>query len=54
MPRRQAGMGLNSMAYQRIYQDLLSCRKFPVGLLVGTGGRIDALHTLLPPGKRAR
>jgi spermidine synthase len=44
-----AGLGLNSMAYQKIYSDLLSYRKFPEGLIVGTGGRIDALRTLIRP-----
>ena len=44
-----AGLGLNSMAYQQIYSDILSYRKFPAGLIVGTGGRMDALRTLLGP-----
>jgi spermidine synthase len=42
-----AGLGLNSMAYQGIYKDILKHRKFPQGLLTGTGGRMDALRTLL-------
>ena len=42
-----AGLGLNSMAYQRTYKDILRYRRFPEGLLVGTGGRMDALRTLL-------
>jgi len=46
-----AGIGLNSMAYQRTYQEILKRRRFPEGLLVGTGGRIDALRTLLYPVK---
>ncbi len=46
-----AGLGLNSMAFQRIYRDMLTYRKFPEGLLTGSGGRIDALRTLLPPGR---
>src|SRR5437879_5815870 len=46
-----AGLGLNSMAFQRVYRDMLTYRKFPEGLLVGSGGRIDALRTLLPPGR---
>jgi spermidine synthase len=46
-----AGLGLNSMAAPRIYRDLLGYRKFPEGLLVGSGGRIDALRTLLAPSK---
>jgi len=47
-----AGLGLNSMAYAGIYHDLLRYRKFPEGLLVGSGGRIDALRTLIPSPRR--
>jgi spermidine synthase len=43
-----AGLGLNSMAAPQIYRDVLTYRRFPEGLLVGTGGRMDALRTLLP------
>ena len=43
-----AGLGLNSMATPQIYRSILAYRKFPEGLLVGNGGRIDALRTLLP------
>jgi spermidine synthase len=42
-----AGLGLNSMAFQKIYQDVLSQRIFPEGLITGTGARMDALRTLL-------
>jgi spermidine synthase len=43
-----AGLGLNSMAYQRTYKDILKYRRFPEDLIVGApGGRMDALHTLL-------
>jgi spermidine synthase len=42
-----AGLGLNSMAYQKIYGDILRYRKFPADLLTGEGGRMDALRTLL-------
>jgi spermidine synthase len=43
-----AGLGLNSMAYQRTYQDILKYRRFPEDLLVGKpGGRMDALRTML-------
>jgi spermidine synthase len=43
-----AGLGLNSMAYQRTYKDILKYRRFPDDLLIGApGGRMDALHTLL-------
>ena len=47
-----AGLGLNSMSYQKIYKDVISHRKFPEGLLVGSGvpgseGRMAALRTML-------
>jgi spermidine synthase len=43
-----AGLGLNSMAYQRTYKEILKYRRFPEDLFVGTpGGRMDALRTLL-------
>ena len=44
-----AGLGLNSMAYQKTYSTILAYRRFPEGLLVGSGARLDALRTLLPP-----
>jgi spermidine synthase len=46
-----AGLGLNSMAAPQIYRDVLTYRRFPEGLLVGTGGRMDALRTLVPQGR---
>jgi spermidine synthase len=43
-----AGLGLNSMAYQKTYKEILKHRRFPEDLLVGApGGRMDALRTLL-------
>jgi spermidine synthase len=43
-----AGLGLNSMAFQQTYKEILKYRRFPEDLLVGTpGGRMDALRTLL-------
>jgi spermidine synthase len=48
-----AGLGLNSMAFQNIYRDILGFRQFPEGLLVGSGGRIDALRTMLAPTRPA-
>jgi spermidine synthase len=42
-----AGLGLNSMANQSIYRAILKYRRFPEGLLTGSGGRMDALRTLL-------
>jgi spermidine synthase len=47
-----AGLGLNSMAYAGIYRDIVKYRRFPEGLLVGSGGRIDALRTLIPSHRR--
>ena len=44
-----AGLGLNSMAFQGIYRNILAYRRFPEGVLVGSGGRMDALRTLLRP-----
>ncbi|MBV9505459.1 MAG: SAM-dependent methyltransferase, partial [Acidobacteriia bacterium] len=43
-----AGLGLNSMADQSIYRAILRYRRFPDGLIVGSGPRMDALRTLLP------
>jgi len=48
-----AGLGLNSMSFQGIYREILHYRRFPQGLLVGTGGRLDALRTLLAAQPRA-
>jgi spermidine synthase len=43
-----AGLGLNSMAYQQTYKEILKYRRFPEELLTGSpGGRMDALRTLL-------
>ena len=43
-----AGLGLNSMAYQQTYKQILKYRRFPEDLLIGApGGRMDALRTLL-------
>ncbi|PWU11013.1 MAG: SAM-dependent methyltransferase [Terriglobia bacterium] len=49
-----AGLGLNSMATPQIYRTILSYRRFPEGLLTGTGGRMDALRTLLPAMAKGR
>jgi len=46
-----AGLGLNSMGYPKIYKQVLAYRKFPEGLLSGSGGRMNALRTLLHPGR---
>jgi spermidine synthase len=42
-----AGLGVNSMAFQKVFADVSSYRKFPTDLFVGSEGRIDALRTLL-------
>lgn len=42
-----AGLGLNSMAFQKTYQDVLALRKFPEDLITGTGPRMDALRTMI-------
>jgi spermidine synthase len=44
-----AGLGLNSMSFQKIYRDVMAYRTFPDDLLLGQGGRIDALRAMLPP-----
>jgi hypothetical protein len=43
-----AGLGLNSMAFQKTYHEILTYRSFPDGLLTGSGPRADVLHVLLP------
>jgi spermidine synthase len=43
-----AGLGLNSMSFPKIYREMLTYRRFPEGLLVGNGARINVLHALLP------
>src|SRR5262249_29250420 len=42
-----AGLGVNSMAFQKIFGELLNYRKFPPDLFHGSEARIDALRTLL-------
>jgi spermidine synthase len=42
-----AGLGVNSMAFQRVFAELLSYRKFPKELFHGSDARMDALRTLL-------
>ena len=42
-----AGLGLNSGDSARMYREILSYRKFPEGLLTGTGERIAALREVL-------
>jgi spermidine synthase len=47
-----AGLGLNSVAAPQLYQEILSFRRFPEGLLVGTGERIAQLQQRI--GRRHR
>jgi spermidine synthase len=47
-----AGLGLNSLTAPQIYREVLSYRKFPDDLLVGSGAGVDALHELI--GRRHR
>src|SRR5262245_42670266 len=42
-----AGLGVNSMAFQKVFADVLSYRKFPNDLFHGSEARLDALRTLL-------
>jgi spermidine synthase len=42
-----AGMGLNSVSAPQVYREILSYRKFPEDLLVGTGDGVNALHQLI-------
>jgi spermidine synthase len=42
-----AGLGVNSMAFQKVFAELLSYRKFPKELFHGSDARMDALRTLL-------
>jgi spermidine synthase len=41
-----AGLGVNSMAFQKVFADILRYRKFPTDLFRGSDARIDALRTL--------
>ncbi len=47
-----AGMGLNARMSPRIYADILAYRRFPEGLLAGTGERMERLREVL--GRRHR
>jgi len=40
-------MGLNSVSAPQVYREILSYRKFPEDLLVGTGDGVNALHQLI-------
>jgi spermidine synthase len=47
-----AGLGLNSMAFERVYTEMLGYRAFPDGLFAGSEGRMSALAALIGPGSR--
>jgi spermidine synthase len=47
-----AGIGLNSVTSQQIYRRILSYRKFPEGLLIGSCERIESLHELIGRPRR--
>lgn len=47
-----AGMGLNSMAFERVYLEMLTYRTVPQGLFTGSEGRMNALAALLRPVAR--
>jgi spermidine synthase len=42
-----AGLGLNSVNAPQVYREVLSYRKFPGDLLVGSGAGVNALHELI-------
>ena len=42
-----AGLGVNSMAFQKVFADVLRYRKFPDDLFHGSEARIEVLRTLL-------
>jgi len=47
-----AGMGVNSMAHAKIYDEMLAYRFYPAGLLTGSGPTIQTLTSLLQPRLR--
>ena len=42
-----AGLGVNSMAFQKVFAEVLSYRKFPSDFFHGSDARLDVLRTLL-------
>ncbi len=40
------------MAFERVYLEMLTFRRFPEGLFTGSEGRMNALGTLLRPVPR--
>ncbi len=47
-----AGMGVNTVASAQIYREIMQFRKFPEGLLTGSGERMDQLRAMI--GRRHR
>jgi len=44
-----AGLGLNSMAFQQVYLDISTYRRFPEGLFTGSEGRMNVLRSRFRP-----
>jgi hypothetical protein len=42
-----AGLGVNSMAFQKVFADVLNYRRFPEDLFRGSEARLEVLRTLL-------
>ncbi len=42
-----AGLGVNSMAFQKVFSDVLNYRRFPEDLFRGSEARLEVLRTLL-------
>jgi spermidine synthase len=47
-----AGLGLNSVLGPQLYHEILSYRRFPQGLLIGTGGEFDTLQEAIGRPRR--
>ena len=47
-----AGLGLNSIIAPQVYREILSYRKFPEDLMVGSGAGLDALHESISRQRR--
>ncbi len=47
-----AGMGVNTVASAQIYREIMQYRRFPEGLLTGSGERMDQLRAMI--GRRHR
>lgn len=47
-----AGLGLNSVSAPQMYRDILSYRKFPDGLFLGTQDSVEKLHEVLDRTQR--